>query len=68
MILNEKEQKYCALVKTSYSIFREGSSTKFKIAALLSQSEIITNFLANQIGQKKATISNLVEDPSMKIE
>ena len=40
-------------VKTSYSIFRAGSSNKFEIAALLSQPKNITNAIANQITSKR---------------
>ena len=39
--------------KTNYSNFRARSSKKFEIPALLSQSKIMTNTLANNIASKR---------------
>ena len=45
-------------LKTSYSIFRAGSSNKFEIAALLSQPKNIKNAIANQIPSKRWQFQN----------
>ena len=55
------------LLKTSYSIFRAGSSNKFEITALLSQPKIITNAIANQALQKGSNFK-LVWRSCSKIE